>query len=78
METQLKQEKETNKAWNLRVKLLMEQVADLTSQNALQQPLASKKPMEKEQAILPAKLLAKIQAYKKKSNTPMKDIQLPP
>ena len=34
--------------------------------------------METEQDILLTKLLAKIQAYKKKRKTPMKDIQLPP
>ena len=33
--------------------------------------------MATEQAILPAKPLAKIQAYKKKRKKPMKDIQLP-
>ena len=41
LETQLKQEKQTNEAWNLQVKLLKDQVADLTTQNTLQKPLAS-------------------------------------
>ena len=36
LETQLKQEKETIKAWNLQVKLLNNQVVDLTTQNSLQ------------------------------------------
>ena len=40
LETQFKQEKETNKASNLQVKLQRDQVVDLTTQNALQQPLA--------------------------------------
>ena len=35
LETQLKQEKETTKPWNLQVKLLTDQVADLTAQNYL-------------------------------------------
>ena len=53
-------------------------MADLTAHDALQQPLASKHPVEIEKAILPVKPLAKIQAYKKKSKTPTKDIQLTP
>ena len=42
LETQLKQEKATNKAWNLQVKLLTDQVANLIAQKYLQQPLTSK------------------------------------
>ena len=42
LETQLKQEKETNKEWNLQVKLLTNQVTDLIAHNTLQQPLTSK------------------------------------
>ena len=78
LETQLKQEKETNKAWNMQVKLSTDQVAELTTQDALQHPLASKHPMATEHAILPAKSLATIHAYKKKIKTPMKYIHLPP
>ena len=65
-----------NKAWNLQVKLMKDQVVDLTTQNTLQQPLASKQPMETEHAILPSNSLAKIQTYEKKSKKPMKDIHL--
>ena len=56
----------------------MDQVVDRTANNALQHPLASKQPVAIEQPILPAKSLAKIQAYKKKIKTLMKDIQIPP
>ena len=41
LEIQLKQEKETSKAWNLQVKLLNDQVVDLIAHNDLQDPLAS-------------------------------------
>ena len=60
------------------MKLLMDQVENLTSQNALQHPFASKKPVEIEHTILLAKPLAKIQVYKNKRKKPMKYIQLPP
>ena len=90
LETQLKHVRETNKAWNLKAKLLKEQVADLTAQNSLLQPLATEYPTSTEQPAsteqhVPAgqptssaKPLAKIQAYKKRSKIPIKDIQLSP
>ena len=36
LETQLKQENASNKAWNLQVKLLKDQLADLTTHKDLQ------------------------------------------
>ena len=67
LETQLKKENATNKAWKLNVKLLHDQVVDLTAWNALQEPLASEQPVATEKTILPGKPLAMIQAYKREA-----------
>ena len=90
LETQLKQERATNNVWNLKAKLLQDQVADLTAQNSLLQPLATEHPISTKlptstkqhvptgQPTSSAKPLAKIHAYKKKRKIPIKYIQLSP